>query len=379
MPVVGWTVIALLWFVALVLASTASLEFLLRIQSHQKKAQQLPEPNLRPKYNRLKDAYLPFTVQHLHPQYLFFFPLEPAERMSLANEICSVDGEGFRRSGTAHAGGRRLAFLLGGSAAFGQYASSDATTITGYLNRFQDEYFFVNAGVPAWNSTQEMFRLVFQILDYRPALIITYDGANDVGILGSHHRKGLTTYPFGTPNNFEDLVALLHESRRNGVVRALEYLLPELTRRLIQRVHPERDDAGWAWLAENVVQEGAAKYLSNLLRMRNLAAAEGARFIAVFQPVAPLHRQVDPAFESNERGLFERFHKAVMKQYARNFEFHDFAKVFDQYYARVPVMRRDVTDETVFIDEVHLYDPGNAIIARHLHKLIRSGRGAFDG
>jgi hypothetical protein len=127
-----------------------------------------------------------------------------------------------------------LAFLLGGSAAFGQYASSDAATITGYLNRIQDKYFFVNAGVPGWNSTQEMFRLAFQILDYRPALVMTYDGANDATVLGTQYSKGLTTYPIGTPNDFEDLAALVDhtqaQSRKNAVVRAQEYLLPEVTK-----------------------------------------------------------------------------------------------------------------------------------------------------
>ena len=47
------------------------------------------------------------------------------------------------------------------------------------------------------------------------------------------------------------------------------------------------------------------------------------------------------------------------------------ADVFDRYYATVPVMTRDITDATIFVDEVHLYDPGNEIVARELSGFIR--------
>src|SRR5262245_12182136 len=61
----------------------------------------------------LEDAYRPFAVQHLHPQYLFFFPLDPAERVAISNEVCSIDADGFRGEGPSHANGRRLAFIVG--------------------------------------------------------------------------------------------------------------------------------------------------------------------------------------------------------------------------------------------------------------------------
>ena len=66
--------------------------------------------------------------------------------------------------------------------------------------------------------------------------------------------------------------------------------------------------------------------------------------------------------------VINRFHAAVMARYTHDFEFHDLGNVFDRYFATVPVMDRDITDETVFVDEVHLYDPGNEIVARHLSR-----------
>lgn len=378
--IVGTTLIGLLWLLVLVLAGAASLELLLRIQSYVEERKQAEYADPAPRYERLSKAYYPFSVHHLHPQYFFFFPLDPGRRAALSNEICSVGADGFRGPGPAAAGGRRLAFLLGGSAAFGFYAGSDATTITAYLNQIQDEYFFVNAGVPAWNSTQELFRLAFEILDYHPALVVVYDGANDIALLEDYYRESSLTDTVGHPASFDVLAALVDDidvGAGQGAAFSLASVFPELANRVNGRLGRAPRSAGEpseppAGFPEHELQAGAAQYLSNLTRMRNLATAEGARFIAVFQPISWLHQHVDPGFERDEvrREVFARFHQAVMARYSHAFEFHDLASVFDQYYAAVPARRGDITDETVFVDQVHLHDPGNQIVAKHLFRLI---------
>jgi len=378
LPIVGTTLLVAAWLLAFVMAGATGLEFLLKIRSRwQAQAQDASGP----RFSRLTRAYEAFEVQHLHPQYLFFFPLDPRERVAISNEICSIDADGFRGPGPAHAGGRPLAFLLGGSAAFGDSASSDATTIVGYLNRLQDQYFFVNAGVPSWTSTQEMFRVAFQILEYHPALVIAYDGANDAGILAGYSEAGVA-YPVGTPEYFDTLSDLVDDRSRGGVGKdgrqLLEDLFPELAARIdarFSRAHLVGSAGGLAPLPESTLQAGAARYLSNLARMRDLTTAGGARFVAVFQPVAQLHRHFGSVrpFENEDDVVIDRFHKAVMASYAHDFEFHDLGNVFDQYFATVPVKDRDITDETVFVDEVHLYDPGNEIVARHLSGLLKKG------
>ena len=372
---IGASLLGLLWLLAFVMAGATGLEFLLRVRSHWHPLEALTDS--RPKAQRLERAYVPFGVLHLHPQYFFFFPLDPRERVALSNETCSIDADGFRGPGPAHAGVRRLAFLLGGSAAFGDMASSDATTITGYLNRLQDKYFFVNAGVPSWTSTQEMFRLAFQILDYHPALVMAYDGFNDAALIDYFGRRQ-PDYTAGIPQEFEALAALVDEPGAEPAKRAAvsfaEALFPELKKRFDARfgrvAHSGAAPVVSASLPESVLQAGAATYLSALARMHDLTTARGARFIAVFQPAAQLHRHLGPA-PPFEPVAIDRFHRAVMAQYAHDFEFHDLADVFDQYYATIPVLTRDITDATVFVDEVHLYDPGNEIVARELSRIIR--------
>ena len=51
-------------------------------------------------------------------------------------------------------------------------------------------------------------------------------------------------------------------------------------------------------------------------------------------------------------------------------EFHDLGNVFDQHFAAIPTMNPDLSDDTIFVDSVHLYDPGNEIVARHLAGFI---------
>jgi hypothetical protein len=377
--IIGRAVVVVLWLLAFVVAGATGLEFLLRIRSHW-----LPPyapSSSGPRHQQLLRAYAPFGFGHLHPQYFFFFPLDPRERVAISNETCSIDADGFRGPGPAHVGGRRLAFLLGGSSAFGDMASSDATTITGYLNRLQNEYFFVNAGVPGWGSTQEMFRVAFQILDYRPALVVTYDGANDAEIVVlARDNLDSVRNPIGSRGDFEALAAFVDGRRSTegwqAAAAVSEYLFPELKHRIDARLEMIADSGGAAPVAsavllERVLQEGAARYLSNLGLIRDLTTARGARFIAVFQPVAHLHRHLAPGLPLDAFARVDEFHRTVMAQYAHDFEFHDLASVFDPYFASIPVRSPDITDATIFADELHLYDPGNEIVARELSRIIQ--------
>jgi hypothetical protein len=398
--VVGTIILGTVGLLLLIVVSATGLELFLRVRPFQlpPKAHRGSSAGLTPRFDQLDRAYEPFLAQYLHPQYLFFFPLDPGARRALSNETATIDADGFRGPGPANAGGRRLAFLLGGSSAFGWYASSDATTITGYLNRLQDRYFFVNAAVPSWNSSQEMSRAAFQILDYHPALVITYDGFNDPVIAEDDYQRGFT-YPAGTPAHFAALSAVVGRSSRvrfgaPGLVtvnhagptdtvrreegssarRLLEYLFPELAGRVNARLSaliPIRPEpARLPPLPDSAIEASANRYLSNLARIHDMTMARDARFIAVFQPVALLHRHVlsPPPFEQFK--VVERFHHAVVANGTRQFEFHDLGNVFDQYDERVPVRNPDITDDTVFVDDMHLADAGNERVARHLARLL---------
>lgn len=360
-----------LWIVAVLGVLAVGAEFWLRVQpdGDSDSTQRIADSPLA----RLKQAYSPFDIQHLHPQYQFFFPFEPVVRVALSNDVVHLTAEGFRGPGPTSAGRRRLAFLLGGSAAFGDYASSDATTISGYLNQLQGEFFFVNAGVPSWISTQEMFRVAFELLKYGPALIVTYNGANDVDVLINHKEEGGGLLTVGAAESFLRLSALVDDIRADSARTRYQWF-PALRRGFAHRASlaPGSVPHHMETITEDVLEAAALQYLNNVDRMSDMTTATGARFVTVFQPISGLHRHVRRDFEpwTWENDALSRFHRAVVARHRSVLEFHDLSAVFDTYFDDVPVRADELDDETIFVDGVHLTDRGNRLVAQRLVELL---------
>lgn len=293
-------VVGLIWIVTAIVAVVVLAELGFESRAAYKEAAYIravrPVAPPSPRLDALSLAYQPFNVQYLHPQYLFFFPLDRQTRTTMGNPTASIDANGFREPGPAQADGRRLAVMLGGSAVFGEFATSNAKTITSYLNGLQDQYFFVNAGVSSWVSSQELMRLVLEIADLRPGLVIAYDGANDGALAGMSNPRSLVKYPPGTPEYFSTLDVLVDDSTASRWTR-LGYLFPELELRLakLRRAAVPTPDPTSADAAA-----AARVYLDNQARMALVAQAVGARFVSIFQPIAELHRHVDPLWGSRD-------------------------------------------------------------------------------
>jgi len=321
--------------------------------------------------------YVPFRVQHPHPFYLFSLPSSPADLARANNTVVSVTPEGFRGTGPERRGKRQLAFIVGGSAAFGDGASNDQTTISGYLNGLQDEYFFVNAGVPSWNSTQEFYRVSMQLLKYKPALIVVYDGANDSAISRSY-AKGNSWYPAGTPESFGDLAEMVDDIRaarkqplfafslrvlyaatfprtRMWIAEKMDMAPPDADLQAVQQlVPPDRAEAG------------ADAYLWNIDNMHRLASARDVKLIVFWQAIYNLHQRksandIPPVLRSQsmDAGFARRFHRHVVEHRNPALQFHDLADVFDKHAG-------DLQLRDAFIDNVHLTDRGNRVVAAEI-------------
>lgn len=386
---IGKLIVGVLWALALVLLTATALElFLVAKWNYIKPAwggkrvllRQPGDPD-QPEFNRIANAYLPFAVQHINPYYLFFFPFDRNERTNLSNDVCTLGPEGFRGPGPEAAHGRRLAFLIGGSAAFGHYASSDATTITGFLNRLQDEYLFVNAGVPSWNSLQELDRLAFQILDYHPALVIAYDGGNDVSLAYDYWRKGLD-YPAGTPESFDKLRARVEDirgSRHNPSARPWPYrLFPYLSRAIKARIspgkpkpHPTKEDPS------PLIRAAARRFVSNLEHMQAMTHASGARFIAIFQPINLLNDNAPAEQKARPITRYCRlFRDSAFSTPNSLVEQLDYSTFFERLNHPIPWLgtpgHRDLTNGVICIDGLHLTDTGNRMVAQSILDYLRS-------
>jgi hypothetical protein len=149
-------------------------------------------------------------------------------------------------------------------------------------------------------------------------------------------------------------------------------LFPEIRHR-IEKYRDAVEDAGeeaHAPIPDEDVAAPVRLYLANQQRMAQLVRAFGGRFISVFQPVGGLHRNVPPPWRDSG-SLEVTFHQLVSAA-AHDYEFHDLATVFDQHFTSIPVADPEITGDTIFVDDYHLYDRGNEIVARRLLEIVRT-------
>lgn len=357
----GTVALVLIWMLCAAVATAVLLEFALEAR-----ALILQSTDASPR-TRLLQAYDPFVSERLHPFYLFGFPLAEAERQTMGNSVCSLDRHGFREPALERRGKRKLAFLLGGSVSFGLFASSNETTITAYLNRQQDEYFFINAGVPGFNSTQELMRLTLEAADYSPALIVALNGWNDATLAAEpwwidDHLPPAVPPPYPT---LDEWVRQSNFSRDFSAGR----LFPELSDRVTRVAMWVRGPAPRPPATESAIRDSAVRYRRNLERMHQVSSAIGARFIGVFQPLLSLHHRRGPEEEADSDLV--RFHQHAVAAPGHRGEFYDLGNVFDAHLDRVRASEAIDAPE-LFFDEGHLHDRGNEIVARHLIDLIKS-------
>ena len=108
-------------------------------------------------------------------------------------------------------------FLLGGSQMFGTGATSDNTTIPGYLEKYfyeNDKPFnieIINSGLKGVDSRKELLLLENILLNYKPDLVIVYDGLNDLRIENSATKifdNWNSMCELGQKNNFDVIITL---------------------------------------------------------------------------------------------------------------------------------------------------------------------------
>lgn len=359
---------------------------------------------VKPNFAGYTAAYRPFKNMAIHPIYGSFFS---EELLKTENDVLKMDPRGFRGVGPENAGKRKLAFFMGGSSAFGWYASCDDTTITGFLNKFQDEYLFVNAAVPSWISTQEFLGVVFSLTDYKPDLIIFFDGFNDA-VVSFDYKKKKKNYPYGTYCFYEKIDKKINGSGLSDLTNIIEYkkimrmlsfstLRTYITSLSEKRVCYRPQAPGLNPLpfppktetarnkVSNLIPEcrGAGDaYLKNLERIKLICAGNDIKTIFIFQPISILHKIMpeDKKFpnenisnnyviKKNEfTGFLDNFRNYVL---AEKFPIHDLSDVFDRWEAQGDI-------DTFFCDIVHLTDLGNKIIAQEILEIMKKEKAVAE-
>ena len=108
-------------------------------------------------------------------------------------------------------------FMVGSSPMFGYGATSDGTTIPGYMQKFLNEKDFgfdievINSGIQAIDSNIELKLVKQNLITFSPDLIIIYDGWNDLRANNSSNElreNWESACEIGNKNNFDTIISL---------------------------------------------------------------------------------------------------------------------------------------------------------------------------
>ena len=108
-------------------------------------------------------------------------------------------------------------FMLGSSPMFGYGATSDETTIPGFMQKFLGKTDFgfdievINSGVQAISSDTELELIKQKLITFSPDLIIIYDGWNDLGDDISPNvikENWESACEIGNKNNFDTIISI---------------------------------------------------------------------------------------------------------------------------------------------------------------------------
>lgn len=189
------------------------------------------------------------------------------------NQQCpsySIDARGFRAGQTTNIKAS-LAFLVGGSAAFGYGLNDSGKTFASILDKQIAGVKVLNAAVVGFCSGQELSQMIHYLDNLNPNLYIVFDSFNDVMEPFVYaHDWPVIAAPIGFNNTFvliEDRLATLagQQTGANGKDNFLKAAVESFNE-------------------NSYLQDVIDTYISNIDKMHAFARARGAIFLLAFQP-----------------------------------------------------------------------------------------------
>lgn len=285
-----------------------------------------------------------------------YVPYLAWSREPFESEFTHVDEQGDRtHPGVPEAPAAHVRFF-GGSTIWGK-GVADADTIPGQFNRRHPDVAAHNHGESGFVSRQELARMVNLVNQDAPMdLVIFYDGCNDAYTLcrgdvslNGHSRENKIAAQL-RPGSFvvEDLAGSLREVIQFLLIRAgITKDAPSLC---------QQDPAYADQVAQTIV--------NNWRIARTLANEAGADFLAILQPLSPVGSpNIDYFSDGYRESSRINDYRAVyplVQQRIRDADadwMHDFTDAFDR-------------DEYIYIDNCHVNELGNRIIAERVDTLM---------
>ena len=302
----------------------------------------------------------------------------------------NIDSRGFRGDEGAEQDSRPKIIFVGGSAAFGQGAETDSDTIPSILQQSISSHRFMNAGVIGFLSGQELTYLITDVVDYQPAIVVAYDGWNDVFDGALSPTRGTNKLGFNT--NFfklEDELAQNYRTQISWSASLSRFLQVPwgksfVLRRIGQAISSRRNQSAIRTirdLPEAQQKELLARivntYVRNVRKMALFSQASGAKFLLVFQP--ELGQRANTTVKEKEFLTSSTIGKATYNNL--------FPLLYRQFLAEAkpllteagvawidtnesPLYQSD--PQTLFSDPIHTNRRGNEIAAQIIGERLRT-------
>ena len=269
-------------------------------------------------------------------------------------------------------------FIIGGSTLFGAGATSDETTIPGYIQTKFDELDLdfsievINAGIPNADSKSETFYMKDRLLDFHPDLFIVYGGWND-----AHHDWG-----WDEKDVKKNILRSIYHSLKlelnhfYHVYIKLVYRTPIIFENMQTISVDEKLDKGQRKLEQNLVLPDVT------LRPKKITIWE-ERWLEICQLGNEKNNfktivTIQPVLGTGNKPLIEEESERLFKESERQFLLLDtlagFAETLNELEKTCikTVDLRNVFDNTpepVYFDQGHMSDFGNEIVAQRLFEI----------
>ena len=245
-------------------------------------------------------------------------------------------------------------FVLGGSVLYGLYATSDNTTISGYLQEFYNEFTtdrdvrVINAGANGHESFAETYLVKNKIIDLNPDLIIVLDGWNDLGAPLEREYK--------EPKGIEQL------EQYSLVIR--KYYKTIHFYEFIERVWEKQIGENKRYVNDGTADQKSELWKSRWKEICELGEKENFKVIITLQPIVGAGNKVLADWELRhvEEAAGHAASYNFMRDKLNELETNcagteDFTNIFD--------------NETglIYFDYVHMGDAGNRIVAEKMFKI----------
>jgi len=263
--------------------------------------------------------------------------------------------------------------VIGGSGAFGE-GVREQDTFSAVLRRRYPGLEIVNAGVVGFVSHQELGLVVERVLDLRPALIVAFNGWNNVydpywvsifyGVdLDSYDVSASYMDKVDRMATYRELVeepwAAVAQAGRT--IADSSILLSTLSGLAGNDSGPtEFPGFGDEWRAS--VERG---YVEDMLKIRDIARARDCGFVVLVQPEHGQFRgRVLPEMIVGDRysEVFSPMYREFRRNVTRTLE-TDGVDVID---ATELLLQIDDRGDALFVDPVHLSPAGHELVARFL-------------